>query len=106
MLTPKEGCGLVTKVKNNRIIGGTEAPIGEQIKLFGILKKTCSHKLEIKHLKFGIQVRIRGSRCLATTEKTRLLLNAVKLSETYMHNFYARDILKNFVFITITQVDL
>lgn len=30
LLTPEEGCGL-TKVKNTRIVGGTEAPIGERI---------------------------------------------------------------------------
>lgn len=32
LLTPEEGCGL-TKVKNTRIVGGTEAPVGKQIEV-------------------------------------------------------------------------
>lgn len=33
LLTPEEGCGL-TKVRNTRIIGGSEAPAGKYIKFW------------------------------------------------------------------------
>lgn len=36
LLTPEEGCGF-TKVKNNRIVGGSEAKIGIKILLFQMI---------------------------------------------------------------------